>query len=497
MENGFFRRCFRIVVLPFMVTTCTMGPDFERPKPPEVSSYVKNFPASTLGDFPKEEENQYFDFGEKLRHDWWTLFESPRLNILIEKALSHSPTLIGAEAAIRQAQENVSVFTGNNLYPSLDLSLGVERQKSGSASYGIPGSSTTFTLWNPSLNVSYAFDFFGGQQRQIESLMAEVDYQRFLWESAHLRLISTLITSIIQEASLGEQISIVQRMIDVQTQILEIIKSQLKIGAVSETEVLGQETLLTEIQRVRLLLQKQLSHTSHSISALVGEFPEETQRPLFTFKDLKLPQSLPIHLPSTLVRMRPDIKASEALLKVQNANIGLAEAHFFPTLTLTGTAETMALSTQNVLANSATVWSLGGALLQPLFRGGALSAQKRAADALYDQAFAIYRQTVLAAFQEVADVLRAIVLDAQNFQLQTQAQEKSLKALIITQNQFKLGGTPYLSVLNSEMLYLESLLSSIAASALRLTDTVALFQALGGGWKENLPQTDQTIGQLK
>ena len=484
------------VFFPILLTACMVGPDYERPPSPTVTRYVKDLPESTQATQKKGGEEQHFDFGEKLRHDWWALFKSPRLNTLIEKALAQSPTLESAQAALRQAQENVSVFSGNNLYPSVDLGISVERQKTSGASSGTTGS-TTFNLLNPSLNVSYTFDFFGGQQRQIEALMAGVDYQRFLWEAAHLTLVSTLITTLIQEASLWEQINVTQKMINIQIQILEIVRSQFKIGAAAETDVLAQETLLAQTQALLPPLEKQLYYVSHAVSFLVGEFPEETQRSPFTFEEFELPQNLPIHLPSALVRMRPDIKASEALLQAANSNIGFAEANFFPSLTLTGTAGTMALSTHDFMANSATVWSLGSSLLQPLFRGGAISAEKRAMEAAYDQAFANYRQTVLMALQNVADALRSTVLDAKNFQLQSYAQEKALKTLTISQDQFKVGGTPYLSVLNAKNQYLQALLNAITASALRFIDTVALFQAVGGGWGENAAQKNKTTGNLK
>ena len=494
--NHFWRYCWGLVLL-LGSASCTVGPDFERPKPPETLPYVKNFSNFSGASPEKKGDEQNFNFGEKLRQDWWTLFKSPRLNRLIEKALSQSPTLASAQASIRQAQEKASVFWGNNLYPALDLNLSAGRQKLGGASSGTEDPPITFNLWSPSLTISYTFDLFGGQKRELEALMAEVDYQRFLWEGAHVTLISTLISTLIQEASLWEQIRVTRKMINIQMQILQSVKSQFQNGAVAETDVFAQEALLAETQSLLPSLEKQLFYASHAVSVLVGEFPEEIERSPFTFEELKLPQNLPVHLPSTLVRGRPDIEASEALLKSANAYIGVAEANFFPSLTLTGTVGTMALSTHDVMANSATVWSLGSSLLQPVFRGGALSAEKRGMEAAYDYAFAVYRQTVLMAFQSVADVLRSIVLDAKNFQLQNQAQEKALKSLIISQNQFKLGAVMYLSVLNAEIQYLQVLLNTIEASALRFTDTVALFQVLGGGWEESSPPQNQTEGSSK
>jgi len=491
--NLFWTHVF-IILGSFLMTACSVGPDYKSPPSPSIQTYVKDFPEVTPRAQNKEQEEQYFRFGEQLQHDWWTLFKSMRLNNLIEKALAKSPTLEAAEAALKQAQENVSIFSGNNFYPSVDLNLGVQRQKVGAASSGTTGSPTTYNLWNPSLNMSYTFDFFGGQQREMEALLAGVDYQRYLWEGSHLTLVSRLITTLIQEASLWEQTNVIKKMIDVQMKILEIMKAQLKIGGAAEVDILTQETLLAETQALLPSLEKQLYYMSHAISVLVGEFPEESQRTPFTFKDLHLPQNLPIHLPASLVQKRPDIKAAEALLKAANANIGVAQANFFPTLTLTGNAGTMALSTHDMMANSATVWSLGSSLLLPLFKGGALSAEKRAMEAAYDQAFANYRKKVLTAFQEVADALRSIVQDAKNFQLQDFAQEKALKTFVISERQFKVGGVPYLSVLNAEIQYLQTLLNTINASALRLTDTVALFQAVGGGWEEKPPQKNQTMG---
>ena len=216
---------------------------------------------------------------------------------------------------------------------------------------------------------------------------------------------------------------------------------------------------------------------------LAGRLPGEAAAlPEFDLDGLELPQQLPVSLPSSLVRQRPDIRASESLLHAASAQVGVATANLYPQLTLSGSYGSEAVKPGTLFSGGTAVWNLGAGLLQPLFHGGELSAKRRAAVAAYDQAAAQYRATVLQAFQNVADVLRALDADARTLQAQADAEAAARDTLDLTQKQFQLGAVSYLSLLNAERQYQQTRISLVQAQAARFADTAALFQALGGGW---------------
>lgn len=470
-----------VLLLPFVLANCVVGPDFKTPDGPDVSSYTET---TSFDDFQSGKKTlQQFMWGKELSAQWWTLFQSKDLNTLIEKGLQNSPNLQAAHEALAVAQENLNAQVGALIYPSVNLELQAQRQKYSGASTGSPGTPpTTFNLYSPSVNISYTFDMFGGNQRQLEALHAQVHYQHFLWEAAYLTLTSNIALAVIREAVLQEQIQITKELIALQERVLEIVEKQFKLGSATQNDVLAQRTLLSETRSSLPLFQKLLSRSRHALAALVGEFPQTNISPEFLLKDLHLPKGLPVSLPSQLVKQRPDIRASVALLHQASAQIGIAVANLFPTLTLTGNAGTQSTSTKDIFANSATVWGITSTLLQPIFNAGSLRAKERAAVHAYEQAFAEYRQTVLESFQNVADSLRAIEFDTDAHEIRKSAEKSARESLALSQEQFRLGAVNYLILLNAEIQYEQARLNLIQVTGLLYEDTVALFQGLGGGW---------------
>ena len=253
--------------------------------------------------------------------------------------------------------------------------------------------------------------------------------------------------------------------------------------------MLTQQTQIAQTRATLPPLEKELSQTRHQLAVLAGRLPSEAL-PEFDLNELQLPQELPVSLPSSLVRQRPDIMASEALLHAASAQVGVATANLYPQITLTGSYGSEANTIGSMFSSSTMIWSLGAGLLQPIFRGGTLTAKRRAAIAAYDQAVAQYRGTVLLAFQNVADVLRALEADARTLRAQADAEAAAHDTLELTQKQFQLGAVSYLSLLNAERQYQQVRISLVQAQALRFADTAALFQALGGGWWNQRPRED-------
>lgn len=408
---------------------------------------------------------------------------------MIRQALADSPTMAAAQATLREAQENLRARTGTVYYPSVDGIFSVTREKFTGASFGQPSaSSNTYNLYNASVNVSYMLDIFGGGRRELEELRAQVDFQRFQLEGTFLTLTSNLVTTAVQEASLRAQIRATQDILAVQEKQLVVVERHFQLGGVSRSDVLAQRAQLAQTRTTLPPLEKQLAQMRHQLAVLAGRFPGEAALPVFDLNGLRLPQELPVSLPSSLVRQRPDIRASEELLHAASAQIGVATANLYPKITLTGSLGSNATRIQDLFSSGSSIWSLGAGLLQPIFHGGELTAKRRASVAVYDQAAAQYRETVLLAFQNVADVLRALDLDAQTLKAQTEAETAARESLDITERQFQLGAVDYLSLLNAQRQYQQAMISLAQAQAARFTDTAALFQALGGGWWNHEPE---------
>jgi NodT family efflux transporter outer membrane factor (OMF) lipoprotein len=331
--------------------------------------------------------------------------------------------------------------------------------------------------------VSYVPDIFGAARRQIQGLQSQVMYQYFELRAAYLTLTANIVTSAITIASLHQQIRVTQQLIREQAEQLAIIKRQFELGAVSEIDVLAQQTQLAQTRASLPPLEKSWQQARHLLAVLVGAFPSDSHIiPPLSLEELHLPTKLPLSVASALVRQRPDIRAAEALWEAANAQVGVATANLYPQFSLNGTYGKSNTVGSHVLGSQTNLWSIGGALLQPIFQGGALSAERRAAIAAYNQAAAQYREVLLQAFKNVADTLRALEADAREMRAQKQAELAAYANLNLVRQQFDLGGVSYLSLLDAQRQYQQTRINLIQAKASRYTDTAALFQALGGGW---------------
>jgi len=467
-----------------LLAGCMVGPDFKRPQPPGVAGYTETpLPPETAASPGTGGASQRLISDREIPAEWWTLYHSKPLDQLIRRALANSPTLAASQAALRQSQENRRALTGEVLYPAVDGSFSAEKQQFSSAAFGQPnGPHNTFNLYNASVGVSYSLDLFGGGRRGLEALGAQVDFQGFQLEAAHLTLTANIVTASVQEASLREQIRATKELISELDKQVGIVERQFQLGGASRSDVLLQQTQLEQLRATLPPLELALAQTRHLLAALVGAFPVDAALPEFTLDSLELPEELPVSLPSAVVRQRPDILAAEALLHQASADIGVATAAMFPQITLTGSIGSEASHTGDLFSGPAAVWSLGAALLQPVFHGGQLRAQRRAAIDAYDQASAQYRETVLLAFEDVADVLRALDLDAERLKAQVKAEAAARDTMDMTQKQFDLGAVNFLALLAAQRQYRQTQVLLIQAQAQRYADTAALFQALGGGW---------------
>jgi len=459
-----------------------VGPDFKSPSLP--AGATDHYTAKPLSGMTAETVDagaagkaQHLSYGQVIPDAWWTQFHSDALNQLVQSALAHSPNLEAAQAALRQAQENYNAQAGTVKYPTVAAQLGATRERA--ELFGT--TPTTLNLFNAAVNVSYTLDLFGGAHRGLESLAAQVDYQRYQTEAAYQTLVANVITTAITEASLRAQLQATREVLDTEQKQLDLVQKQFDLGAIPRSTLLNQQTQVAQTQALVSPLEKSLDFARHQLAIYVGKLPSEEGLPELDLASLQLPADLPVSLPSELVRKRPDIRANEALLHQANAALGVAVANQYPQINLTGSYGVDRAQTGSFSANS-TLWNFGAGITQPIFNGGSLSAKRRAAAAARDQAEAQYRQTVLGAFQNVADSLRAIDADANTLQAQAHAASLAKASLDLGLAQYKLGAIAYLPLLDAQRLYQQTHISLVQAQAARYTDTVALYQSLGGSW---------------
>ena len=477
------------MALAGFLAACTVGPNFKTPEAPRTDGFTPpgeipaQLGATTAPDqVQPSTQAQHFVQGLDIQGQWWTLFQSPALNTLIERALANNPTLQAATAALRQANETLAAERGS-YYPSVSGAVGVQRQKEPGAALGLPQEqSILFTLNSATLNVSYTLDAFGGIRRQVESLGAQAEYERYVLEAAYLSLTANLVTAAITEASLRAQLAATQDIADSQRKQLDITQRRLSAGGASRADLLQQQAILQSTLATLPGLRTQLAQQRNLLATYAGALPADYAGPEFTLDTLRLPVELPLSVPSKFVEQRPDVREYSALLHQTTAQIGVATANMLPQITLSGSYGGEATSFSNVFSPASVIWNLAASATQPIFKGGQLVHQRRAAVAAAQQAAANYRATVITAFQNVSDTLYALKGDAETLEAQLLAEQTAAQSLDLVQVQYKSGAANYLQVLSAEQTYQSAAVALVKAKAQRYADTAALFQALGGGW---------------
>ncbi len=468
---------------------CAVGPDFEAPASPEIGKLTPDALriANTAGG-----KTQAFAVGEDIPAEYWALFHSPALNALVARSLKDNPNIDAARAAIRVAQANIYAQAGT-LFPQ---GSGDYTGQGGKVATGPNGgvaapvvdasgaNPSYYSLHTAQIAVSFVPDVWGGVRRQVENLEAVRDNQRFQNEATLLTLTSNIAAGAIQEASLRAQIRVTQRLIVIARDILDKVRLQKEAGALSELDVASQEALVAQTEATLPPLRKALDLQRDALVVLSGHLPGEGLPEKFEFPDFKLPRTLPVSLPSKLVAQRPDVRAAEENMRAASALIGAAIANRLPQFSLSGdVGRSGALFSNLFSANPAFYFYTGLAnASQVIFDGFTLQQRQRAAEAGLDEAAAQYRLAVLTAFQNVADFLYAIKHDTIGLQKAILAENATAKTLRLTRLQLAEGQVAFTQVLAAQTSYLQAALNVVQAQTNRYADTVALFQALGGGW---------------
>ncbi|MGO8942386.1 MAG: efflux transporter outer membrane subunit [Syntrophobacteraceae bacterium] len=477
-------RCIAACSLLALVSGCVVGPDFHRPEAPAAAGYTAQ-PLAATASSPNVAggEEQRFVKDMDIPRQWWTLFESPPLNSLIERSIKANPTIDAAKAALRQAREYVAAQKGF-YFPTVQANGSASPQKGATETIAptLTSGAPYFTLYTAQLTVSYMPDVFGLNRRQVESLAAQAGFQCFQLEAAYLTLSSNVVAAAVQEASLRAQIEATHSIIAVAAKLLEIQRRHLALGYATGLDVAAQEAALAQAQATLPPLEKQLALTRDMLAALAGRFPSEELVEKFDLDALHLPQELPVSLPSKLVEQRPDVRAAEAQWHSACAQVGVAVANRLRQISITGAMGGSSTQIAQMFIPGNTFYSLTGSLTQTIFDAGTLLHKQRAAEAGLDQAAAQYRSTVINAFQNVADTLHALQSDADALKATVAAERAAWRTLELTRKQLQLGYVNYPAVLAAEQGWQQALINLVQARANRFADSAALFMALGGGW---------------
>ena len=500
------RPAARVSVLAAMslaMCGCAVGPNFSPAPAPDVTGYVKGSLASPdPGKGPPSIPGQRFLSGEDVSTRWWAAFKSEPLDELVRESVNHNPNLQAAEAAIKIAHYNALAqrglffpqVTGNSLQQQFLIANPQQVPP-------IPtiGPQSQFSLVTNQLTVSFVPDIWGGNFRAVENLDAVTEQQLFQLEAAYLTLTSNVVTAAIQEASLRGQIEATKRIINIEKHLLEILKRQQNLGQTSMADVLAQDAALAQAEELLPPLEKQLAQQRDLLTSLAGQYAADEIRQKFDLAHLKLPTSLPVSLPGKLVDHRPDVRAAEANMHSAAAQVGVAIAARLPNVTLSANGGSASFNWATAFTPGTGFYTLGAGVTAPIFDGLTLYHKQKAAEAALEQAEAQYRATVITAFQNVADALRALQADARAIRAARRAEDAAKASLDIVEKQLNEGQVNQLAVLNAQQTYLNASVIRVQTEANRISDTAALFMALGGNWPANCTVPDWrqcTVGDV-
>jgi NodT family efflux transporter outer membrane factor (OMF) lipoprotein len=467
-----------------LLTSCAVGPDFVLPAAPQISRFTQEpLSLQTSSTDAPNGEAQHFLQGHDVPQEWWRLFKSRELNSLIERSLQVNPNLQAAMFSLGATQESVYAQEGH-FFPFVQANFIPTRQRSSEALSPVTASPTAFifNLYTAQVLVSYTVDIWGLNRRTVESLQAQANVQRFEVEATYLTLTSNVAVAAITEASLRGQIDATNELISINTKMLDITRRQLEAGFTNRSEVAAQEAALAQVKATLPPLRKALAQTRDLLAALSGGYPSQGPRETFKLETLQLPVDLPVSLPSQLIEQRPDVRAAEQMLHTASAQIGIATANRLPSFTINANGGYVSTILADLFNPANQFWLLGANVTQTVFQGGVLFHQLRGAKATYDQAAWAYRAAVIGAVQNVADVLRALQNDADALRAARDFERAAKISFDLARQRMETGSANVLLLLTAQATYQQAEIQAVQARAARLSDTAALFQALGGGW---------------
>ncbi|WP_250529577.1 efflux transporter outer membrane subunit [Caballeronia sp. ATUFL_F1_KS4A] len=457
------------------LNACALGPDGKPPAMPQPAHYGAE--TQVQASVSAEGASQRFDVGAKPVPEWWKRYRSDTLNALVDEGLRASPNLAAADKSLVAAREQLRAQVGSSLLPQIDAGGQATRQRG----FGIPQGGPPTVLYNlfvGQIQAQYTFDLFGAARYANASLAAQVDQQAFQLDAARRALAANIVTGAIGAAALHAQIDVTTRLVALANDDAHDAERRYALGSASRADMLAAQQNAASLASQLPGLRAQWLAARHALAVLLGRTPDQAPDDL-DLASLAVPSDVPVVLPSELLQTRPDIQAADSALKASAAQVGVATAQLFPSLSISASMGKGGFDWPTALSGAGALWSVGASLSQPIFHGGALLAQRRAAIATYEAAVAQYKQTVLAAFQNVANTLASLETDSETLAFADRASNAARDASADAAARVRLGAIPPRAARGSEQQYLNARLATIRASSARLSDTAALFQAMG------------------
>jgi NodT family efflux transporter outer membrane factor (OMF) lipoprotein len=455
---------------------CAAGPDFTRPVPPPAARYTAD-PLRSEG-ASTDDQTQHIALGQNIQSAWWTLFRSRAINELVTQAVDHNRTLAASMATLAQAQELALARAGSQ-YPQVNLTAGAGRQQYGKEFLG-PIGIPPFTYFAVGPTVSYTLDYTGGVARSVEQQYALAEVERHQFDAAFLTITGQAVMQTLTIASIRAQIATVETILAQDRDNLRLVQSAFDNGSVAREDVLSAQSQMANDMTLLPPLRQELAEARHALSVVLGRAPAGELPDDVDLARITLPLQVPVSLPSELAHRRPDILAAEARLHAATSAVGVAQSNLYPKIQLTASVGQQSLKADRLFDGTNNAWSIIGGLTAPIFDGGTLRAEKRAAVDAMRASVASYEQTVLEAFAQVADLLERLDHDAEQLDAQDHAQQAAQSSLELARISYKEGNAGVLQVLDAERSYQQARLGYVRAVAQRYLDTVQLFLALGG-----------------
>ncbi len=474
-------RIHYVALVALMLGGCTVGPDFRPPAPPASLGYpLASTPGSGAG-----AAGSPVIVGAKVPERWWEQFANPDLDALIEEALRRNNEIAAAEASLRQYGALADVAGAARL-PSIDAGVQGEKTRTSRSLSGVLADDKryNYTLSTAQLSISYPLDVFGGLARRLESARATAEVQAHRLDAARLTIASSTALAAIRLAGIHDQLAAARRAIAFRRAFLAAFLRRHTLGDVGAAEIEAQRAALSRAEAVLPPLIKAEAHERAGIDVLLGREPGSAPIPPIALDALRLPPSMPLTLPADLVAQRPDVRAAEAQMHAASADVGVAVAARLPSITLTGNLGGRAIEFGRMFSGGNLFSTLVGGIAQPIVRGGALRRQQASAEAALDGARAQYRGVVLAALTNVSDALVALREDREALRAADEGNAAAERNRMMVTRQVELGASGSLEALNAASAAAEAQLRIVDARVTQLSDTVGLFQALGGGWRE-------------
>ncbi|MFY1983803.1 efflux transporter outer membrane subunit [Achromobacter xylosoxidans] len=468
---------WRLATLPLLLAlgACAFPPDSKPPAMAQPAQYgVEALPAAGA---PAQGVAQRYAREGRPVPEWWKRFGSDALNAMVEEGLANSPDLAAAERNLAGAREQLRGQVNSSLLPSVDAGADVSRKRALTMP-NLPQPTALYNVFTGQVQAKYDLDLFGAARFENVSRAAQVEQQAYQLESARRSLAGNIVTGAITSASLAERVALTEKQVVLARQVARDTQRRYELGSASQNDALQADQDAATLEASLPGLRAQWQATRHALAVLMGRSPDQAP-PDLAFAMIAVPEEVPVLVPSELLAARPDIHVAEAVLRAAAADVGVATAQLFPSLSLSASMGKGGFSWPTALSGAGSIWAVGASLTQPIFHGGALLAERSAAKERYEAAVLQYKQTVLTAFRDVADTLAQLEADGQALASAEASRRAAEQSHRNTANRVRLGALAPYTAYASEQHYVAARVREVEYANARLTETAALFQAMG------------------